>query len=54
MAKTKPAEHGVSLRVDITREEYRALRMLAIQRDTTPPKLIAECVREILAKAKRR
>ncbi len=50
---TKPTpERGVSLRIDITRDEYRALRMLAIERETTPPKLVAACVREILAKAK--
>ena len=51
--KTTP-ERGVSLRIDITADEYRALRMLAIERETTVPKMVAACVRDILAKAKKR
>jgi hypothetical protein len=43
-----PAPRGVSLRVDLTPDEYKAIRILAIERDTTLPRLVAEAVRKLL------
>ena len=43
---------GVSMRIGITPAEYRQLRILAAERETTVPRLIAELIREALKKRK--
>ncbi|MGA7872938.1 MAG: hypothetical protein WCA22_18770 [Candidatus Binatus sp.] len=48
-----PLTHGHAVHSHGTGIYRRQLRILAAERETTPPKLIAACVREILAKAKK-
>jgi len=49
---TGSARGGIALRVDITPDELKALRIYAIEHGTTVPKLIAEEVRKLSKRAK--
>ena len=46
--KKRQGRSGIVLRVDITPEEHKQIRILAIDRGTTVPKLIAALIREAL------
>jgi hypothetical protein len=49
MTDTPTTEAPIMLRVDITRAELKALKMLALEQNKTTQALIGELVREKLA-----
>ena len=50
MKRKEPEAESISLRVAITRDEFLQLRRLALDQNTTAPRLIAEQIRKLLAK----
>jgi hypothetical protein len=50
LVKKSRKRGGIVLRVDVSPDEHKALRKLAIDKGSTAPKLVAEQIRTILAR----
>jgi hypothetical protein len=53
-AKKRQVRGGIVLRVDLSPEEHKELKILAIEKGSTVPKIVAEQVRAILARSGRK